>query len=312
MITTVTLNPAIDKTCTTQSLLLGQVNRMQTIHNHAGGKGINVARILRQYDIGVSTLGFIGGYSGTFIENHLREIKAVTTFTKVNEETRVSTNIVAADGFITEILEPGPEITKMELEHFLADFKLSLKDSDLIVLSGSVPRGIASDIYAKLISIAKKQDRKVILDTSGDLLVEGVREKPYMIKPNLKELEYLVKHPVRGVEAVAETSRGLVQKGITHVLVSLGRKGIVYASSLENKVLYAKAPEIKVKNTIGCGDSVVASFCISQLSGQDMQETLRNAVAISAAAATLPGIAIIPPEKVKELYNEIIITGFDN
>jgi len=305
MITTVTLNPAIDKTCTTQNLVLGQINRMQTINNHAGGKGINVARILRQYDMDVTTLGFIGGYSGAFIENQLRELKIETAFTKVSKETRVSTNIIASDGFITEILEPGPEISKTEMERFLADFRLRLEDSDLIVLSGSAPRGVAPDIYAKLISIAKRQDKRVILDTSGELLVEGVREKPFMIKPNQKELEYLVKRPIKGIEGVADVVHEISQNGIPHVMVSLGRKGLVYASALEGRVLYAKAPEVKAVNTIGCGDSVVASFCMSVLRGDDMCETLRNAVAISAAVATLPGIAVVPMEKAKELYIEV-------
>jgi len=305
MITTVTLNPAIDKTGTTQNLVLGQINRMQTINNHAGGKGINVARILRQYDMDVATLGFVGGYSGAFIENQLRELKIKTAFTKVSEETRVSTNIVAADGFITEILEPGPEITKTEMERFLADFKLCLEDSDLIVLSGSAPRGIAPDIYAKLISIAKRHDKRVILDTSGELLVEGVREKPYMIKPNQKELEYLVKRPIKGIEVMADVVREIGQNGIPHVMVSLGRKGLIYANALEGKVLYAKAPEVKAVNTIGCGDSVVASFCMSVLRGDDMCETLRHAVVVSAAAATFSGIAVIPMEMAEELYSEV-------
>lgn len=305
MITTVTLNPAIDKTCTTQGLFPGQVNRMQTIHNNAGGKGINVARILRQYDIEVRTLGFIGGYSGAFVENNLREMKALTAFTKVKEETRVSTNIIAEDGFITEILEPGPKITGSEMERFLGDYKFWLEDNDFVVLSGSAPRGVKADVYAKLIQLARKQDKKVILDTSGDFLVEGVREKPYLIKPNLRELEYLVKHSVKGMEAAVDAIKNLIQNGIPHVLLSLGPKGLLYAGAADEQVLYAKAPEIKVKNSIGCGDSVVASFCMSQLRGDDMAETLRWAVAISAAAATLPDIAVIPKEKAEELYEEI-------
>ena len=310
MITTITLNPAIDKTCTTQNLVLGQINRMQTIHNNAGGKGINVARILRQYDFDVRTLGFIGGYSGAFIENQLREMKAVTAFTRINEETRVSTNVIASDGFITEILEPGPDISDKDMERFLSDYKLWLEESDLVVLSGSAPRGIASNIYAKLISIAKRQEKDVILDTSGELLVEGVREKPFMIKPNLKELEYLVKHPVKGLENVAETIRELNKTGIKHVMVSMGQQGLLYSISGEDKVLYAKVPQLKAKNTIGCGDSVVASFCMSILRGDDMEETLRNAAAISAAAASEPSIAIVPIEKAKELYQLIEISVY--
>jgi tagatose 6-phosphate kinase len=308
MITTVTLNPAIDKTCTTGGLLLGQVNRMQTIKSYAGGKGVNVAKILRQYDYAVAALGFVGGYSGAFIENYLREIKVTTAFTKVKEETRVSTNIIAADGFITEILEPGPEITKQEMERFLADYKLWLEDSDLIVLSGSAPRGAADDIYARLIRLAKKQNKKVVLDTSGGLLTNGVNEKPFMIKPNLLELEYLVGRRLKGLEASARAIRDLADGGINHVMLSLGSQGLLYAEAGDNRIWQAKPPKIRAKNTIGCGDCIVASFCISQINGDDTEKTLRQAVALSAAAATLPGIGEVPMEKAKELYNEIVIT----
>lgn len=311
MIITVTLNPAVDKTLTAQGLIPGRVNRMKQVSNIAGGKGINVAKILLSYGYDTAVLGLIGGYPGAFIENHMREIKACTAFTKISGETRVSTNIIGDDGFITEILEPGPEISKTETDRFLADYKIWLEESELIVLSGSAPRGVAPDIYARLISIAKKQNKKVILDTSGELLANGVKEKPFMIKPNINELEYLVRHPVKGIEAAAEILRSLVHGGIGHILLSLGRHGLLYAKSGEAKVLYAKPPAIKVKNTIGCGDSVVASFCMSHLKGDDMPETLRLAAAISASSATRPGIADISRDTVKELYHEIKITEVD-
>ncbi|MCL2254602.1 MAG: hexose kinase, partial [Lachnospiraceae bacterium] len=214
MIMTVTLNPAIDKICTVNRLNLGQVNRMCSVKNIGGGKGINVAKILHSYGIPVTTLGFIGGSSGAFIEKSLAQRKIETAFTNINEETRVSTNIIADDGSITEILEPGPLVSLTEKENFLNEYQGHLGKSDFIILSGSAPRGIASNIYTELIGLAKKQNRKVLLDTSGDLLTNAVNAteaKPYMIKPNLIELEHLVKHSLKDIAETAEIIRSLTR-----------------------------------------------------------------------------------------------------
>jgi tagatose 6-phosphate kinase len=305
MITTVTLNPAIDKVCTTQGLRLGNINRMESVTNIAGGKGVNVAKILRQYGYEVAVLGFIAGYSGAFVADCLQSIGVATAFTKVGGETRVSTNIIGADGYTTEILEPGPEVAEAELAAFMAVFAEWLPKSELVVLSGSVPGGIGANIYAELTKLVKESGKKAVLDTSDELLTNAVKAKPYMIKPNLAELEYLLGRRLRGLEAATEAIRGLVDSGIGHVLLSLGEKGVLYASEGAGEVLYAKPPKLKAINTIGCGDSVVASFCISQLEGHDREETLRRAVAISATAASLPGIAESDREKAEELYKDI-------
>ncbi len=308
MIATVTLNPAIDKTYTASGLIMGQVNRMKTVRNLAGGKGINVTKILRQYGYPVTALGFSGGYTGSFIENYLKEIKAVSAFTRVHEETRSSINVIAEDGYITEILEPGPEITKQEKERFLADYKLALADCRLVVLSGSVPRGLTEDIYETLIRLAGKQDKRVILDTSGEYLVNGVKGNPFMIKPNLRELEYLTGQKIAGTADVASAAKELAARGIAHVMVSLGEKGLIYASADFNEVLYASSPDVRMKNTIGCGDSVTASFCMSCLKQEDAELTLRKAVAISAACATTFEIGIIPMDLAEELLPEVKIS----
>jgi tagatose 6-phosphate kinase len=305
MITTVTLNPAIDKVCTTQGLMLGRVNRMESVTNIAGGKGVNVAKILRQYGHEAAALGFVGGHAGAFVADYLRSIGVTTAFTEVKGETRVSTNIIGADGYTTEILEPGPEVTEAEIAAFMAAFKEWLPKSALIVLSGSVPGGVEAGIYAELTRMVKENGKKAIVDTSDELLTLAVNEKPYMIKPNLTELEYLLGRRLKGLDAATAAIRGLVEGGIGHVLLSLGDKGVLYAREGTEVVLYAKPPRLKAQNTIGCGDSVVASFCISQMEGHDMEETLRRAVAISATAASLPGIAESDREKAEEFYKDI-------
>jgi len=286
MILTVTLNPAVDKTYTTGTLMLGQVNRMRTVNNIAGGKGINVAKILRQYGYEVAAAGFLGGYTGQFIENCMREIHAQCCFTKVAGETRSSINVIAEDGYVTEILEPGPAVSAQELEQFMDDYGKAVESSELVIMSGSVAKGIPADIYQKLVEIGNKAGRRCILDTSGEALLHGIKAVPFMIKPNQKELEYLVGHKLRDIGEIGRAAEKLRGTGIEYVLVSLGKKGLL--SVAEGETLWAKPPVVKAVNTVGCGDSVVASYAMSLLKGEDSVTALKRATAISAAnTATL-------------------------
>lgn len=305
MILTVTLNPAVDKTYTTGSLMLGQVNRMHTVHNIAGGKGINVAKILRQYGYSVMTAGFLGGYTGQFIESCMQEIQAECRFTKVAGETRSSINVLAEDGYVTEILEPGPVVSAQELEQFLEDYKAAAVQCDLIVMSGSVAKGISADIYGNLIAIGKEAGKRCILDASGEALLHGIEAAPYMMKPNQKELEYLVGHRLKDIGEVQEAAQRLRKKGIGHVLVSLGKKGLLSVS--KEGALWAKSPSVKAVNTVGCGDSVVASYAISVLKGEDEHTVLKRAAAISAANAASLESGDISLELAEDLLEKIQI-----
>ena len=151
MILTVTLNPAVDKTYTTGELITGHVNRMRTAMSLAGGKGVNVAKVLRQYEFPVCATGFLGGYAGEFIENDLRSRQAACHFVHVDGETRSNMNILADNGYVTEILEPGPEVKAEQFEQFLQQYDNLLSFCEVVVLSGSVARGLSDDVYALLI-----------------------------------------------------------------------------------------------------------------------------------------------------------------
>ena len=306
MITTVTLNPAIDKTITTSSLLPGQVNRSESVKNMAGGKGINVTKVLRQYGNSVCALGFLGGYTGRFIGEYVEGLGAESAFTQIAGETRTSINVLSGDGYVTEILEPGPVIDEEEKERFLHTYQEKIAGSKFVVLSGSAPKGLPMDIYAQLIALADKQKIRTVLDTSGELLVEGVKAKPFLIKPNTKELEYLTGRRLRELSEIKEAALQLVTEGIAHVLVSLGEKGMLYAT--EKKCLFAKAPKVKALNTVGSGDSAVAAAVMALQQGVSMEDTLRLCVAISAANTTTLENAVIPKEYAAELPAQIQIT----
>lgn len=308
-IMTVTLNPAVDKTYTTQRLIVGNVNRMRTAMNIAGGKGVNVTKILRQYGFEVAATGFLGGYSGRFIEEELEKRGAECRFIHVEGETRSNMNILADDGYVTEILEPGPTVSEQGRNRFLEQYDALLSECGLVVLSGSVAQGLEADIYEELVMRAADVSVPVYLDSSGESLRFGMRAKPQLIKPNWRELEYLMGHRLMNRAEIIESAELFRREGITRVIVSMGGKGLL--SVTDKGVLYAGAAKIVPVNTVGCGDSVVASYAMSYMMGESEEAAIVRACAVSAANATTLESADIPMETAEDLMNKIILEKID-
>lgn len=284
MILTVSLNPAVDKTCGIESVQPGTVNRLKSVVSVAGGKGINVTKILRQFHMPVAAVGFLGGAGGKLIEEAMEELGVECHFTRIKGQTRTNVNILAEDGSVTELLEPGPVIREKELEEFRKQFSGCLELSEIAVLSGSVPEGVPADIYRQLIEECHRNGVKVILDTSGEALRAGILAKPDLLKPNLKELESLLGKKLDSPKLFAEETTRLCEQGVGKLIVSLGAEGLFYMD--ENQDFYQAAKKVKAVNTVGCGDTVVASLCMSELSGDDPETALQKAAALAAANAS--------------------------
>ena len=308
-IMTVTLNPAVDKTYTTQGVIVGNVNRMRTVMKIAGGKGVNVTKILRQYGCEVAATGFLGGYSGRFIEEELQKRGAECHFVHVAGETRSNMNILADDGYVTEILEPGPVISDQERELFLKQYDKLLSECGLVILSGSVAQGVNADIYETLIMRASALSVPVYLDSSGESLRLGMRAKPQLIKPNWRELEYVMGHRIVNREEIIDSAKLLRGEGIPRVIVSMGNKGLLSVTG--RGVLYARVTVEEPVNTVGCGDSVVASYAMSHVLGETEEKAIIRACAVSAANATTVESANIPLETAEDLMNKIILEKMD-
>ena len=284
MFLTVTLNPAVDRNCEIGALRLGEVNRLKSSRSVAGGKGINVAKILRQFHMPVAAVGFLGGPGGRLIEDACRRLGVEHYFTKIKGETRTSVNVLARDGSVTEILEPGPGISGKELEAFRKQFSGCLELCRMVVLSGSIPEGVPMDIYAQLIEECHMAGRKVCLDASGELLRQGILAGPDMVKPNRRELEHLAGKPLSGMEEIRAQARKLLDQGVGKVVVSLGTEGLLYLD--REQELYQEARKVRAVNTVGCGDTVVASLCMSETAGEEADMALRKAAALAAANAS--------------------------
>lgn len=303
MVLTVTLNPAVDKTCRLNELLLGQVNRLQSVMSVAGGKGVNVTKILRQFEYPVTAMGFIGGYTGQLIQERLTEMGTECHFTYIDQATRVSTNILADNGYVTEVLEPGPVISKDELSRFLSEYKRQLQRVDMVVMSGSIPQGVPEDIYETLTILAKEAGCKVFLDTSGEALKKAVKAKPYLLKPNKKELEYLVERKLTNTEEIKGHIKKLLDSGVEKVIVSLGSKGFVYGD--REGIIAQKPVKVKAVNTVACGDCLVASFCMSEMEDTDRMQAIYKAAALAASNATTSVSAQIPMELYREFTGSL-------
>ncbi len=299
MILTVSLNPAVDKICEAESVQAGAVNRLRSVVSVAGGKGINVTKILRQFHMPVMALGFLGGSGGRLIAEAMEKLGAECHFTKIKGETRTNVNILAADGSVTELLEPGPVIDAKELEEFEKQFRGALELCELVVLSGSVPEGVPTDIYRRLTEEAHSYGRRVLLDGSGQALREGIRALPDLIKPNLRELEELLGEEIRSREELADAAGRLCGQGIGKLVISMGADGLYYADGVSS--FHQPARRVEVVNTVGCGDTVVASLCMSELGGDDADTALRKAAAMAAANASTGVSGQIPMQRYLEL-----------
>ncbi len=299
MFLTVNLNPAVDKNCEIDVLRPGEVNRLTRSGRVAGGKGINVTKILRQFRMPVAAVGFLGGPGGRFIEEAMEKLGVTGYFTRIKGDTRTSVNVLSDGGFVTEILEPGPVISEKELAAFRKQFSGCLELCRMVVLSGSIPQGLPVDIYAELIEECHEAGRKVCLDASGELLRQGLAAKPDLVKPNRRELEYLAGRELSGMEEIRAEAGKLLEQGVGKVVVSLGAEGLLYMD--KEQELYQEACRVRIVNTVGCGDTVVASLCMSELAGEEAGIALKKAAALAAANASTRENGQIPMERYLEL-----------
>lgn len=284
MILTVTLNTSIDKLYMLDSLTPYTVMRVRAVNNTAGGKGLNVSRICAQLGEDVTAMGFVGGFNGQYFESLITQPRIRKAFTHVAAETRSCINgWDSAKNLSTEYLEPGAPVTEAEVASFLTDFSRELMNADAVTISGSMPKGVPADCYARLISLCRDAKKPVLLDTSGETLRAAVKALPTFIKPNTDEIAQLLGHAPSSREELTQSAKRLHESGISVVAVSLGAEGAL--TVCDEGVFWGKPPKIDPKNTVGCGDSMVGGFAVAMVRGLGAQERLRMAVAVSTANA---------------------------
>lgn len=304
MITTVTLNASIDKAYHMEcSIENGTVMRVKSVHNSAGGKGLNVARIVHLCGEEVLATGLVGGYNGKYLEAMLTEDGIAHDFVHIDGETRSCINILDEKFGSTEYLEPGCHVTEKETQKFLERFPQIIEGSAVVTMSGSVPSGVPQDIYRDMIMAAKEAGKQVILDTSGRLLEMGMQARPTVVKPNQDELELLFHEKIGGREDVVAKAREIYDRGIPCVVVSLGGDGALMVC--EDGVFQGIPPKIDVVNTVGCGDSMVGAIAVGLVRKWEPEKVLRYAVAVAGANALSPNTGDFEREISEQLFQRV-------
>lgn len=284
MILTVTANAAIDKRYVVENYGVGSVNRVKSCEANAGGKGLNVSRVASIAGEQVTATGFLGGHAGKFIDEHVKAQGIASDFVWCQGESRTCINIWdEAHHTQTEFLEPGFSVGQKDVDNLLQKYTELLKNAKIVTISGSTPKGADARLYKEMIRIARENGKKVILDTSGNLLESCLVAKPTMIKPNIDEIRMLTGKPMNSWEARIQAANDLHEEGIEVVVLSLGEEGSLI--SCQEGVFRVKVPKIDAVNTVGCGDSMIAGFAVGFSRELPMEETIRLASTISAANA---------------------------
>ena len=305
MVYTITLNPALDRTLWVQKIQPDESNRIEKEQRYAGGKGIDVSKVMKTLGVSNKALGFVGGFAGEELEGRLLNEGINCDFIRISGETR--TNIIVNDmstRMQTIFSASGPEIKPYELMKIILKVE-KLEKPNIVTISGSLPPGVHPEIYRKIIEIAKNKEAKVILDTDGDALKIGIQGLPDIIKPNVHELSRLVDMRLITVDEIIRAAQSVHKQGVRIVLVSMGAEGILLFSRKERYL--ASPPKVRVKNTIGAGDSAVAGFVYGLVMGKSLKKALIYAVAAGTATTLRPGTALCQKDDFLRLISEITL-----
>lgn len=306
MITTVSLNPAIDKTILLSSMERGGVNRIIGAREDIGGKGINVAKILNRLGIETRICGFIGSENKQRVEELISHERLGYHLLEAEGLTRTNTKIVELDaGMTTDLNEQGFYVNKEQMEKFKDLMHKMAADSNFTVFSGSIPKGLPETSYKELIQEECK-NTKAVLDADGELLVEGIKAGPFMIKPNLHELETAFHVTLSSTAEIIRFCKELAQTyQISLIIVSLGAKG---ALLITNEECYQADPvKVVVKSTVGAGDSMIAGMLYGIEQGLTLKEAFGYATACGTLAVTKEGTQSFSLEEVTNMYKKVVV-----
>jgi 6-phosphofructokinase 2 len=304
MIYTFTLNPALDRTIWIEDFSPGEAIRIQREERFPGGKGIDVSRMIKTLGGNSIALGFLGGYTGLEIEGRLFNEGIPHNFIRISGETR--TNLIIHATKTSEELKinaPGPAITPSELGQLLDQIRNLKPSPTYAVISGSIPQGLTTNIYAQLILTLESLGAKVIFDSDGEPFAKGIVSTPYMIKPNRRELETLVGRKLPRVEDIVTASKEIINDEIRVVAVSAGKDGL-YVITREGG-FHCTTPDVKVIDSNGAGDSTVAGIVWGLESGYTLAEAARLGVACGTATAMFDGPAVGDLQTIQTLLPQI-------
>lgn len=287
MITTICLNPCFDKTVSVDRLQPGQVNRIREARVDLGGNAINVAVVARRLGLNAKCVGIMGENGAAALTALMDRENLVHRFMTVPGDVRTNMKVYSLDGQgVTELNEPGTRVTEKELSDFTQIVKEETADSDMIVMTGSLPPGCPEGTYRDLLQAL--DGKKCILDTEGkelELAAKGAH--PFLIKPNLREMEATLGIELRTMRAIRDAALIFVRLGVQHSVVSMGAMGAMYISA--DKTLFAPALRVETKSTVGAGDAMIGGMLLGYELEKDMARAFRYGIAAGAASVMTEG-----------------------
>ena len=304
MITTVCMNPALDKTVTVDALQMGQVNRIRASRTDVGGKGVNVAVVARRLDMTAQVIGIAGEDGLERIRQKLDMEQVGHAFLPVEGAVRVNTKVVSLDGSgVTELNESGPTMTADVLAEFFALGRGKAQGSDAVVITGSLPPGCPAGTYRELIRALS--GTRCILDVGGAELVLGVEAHPLLVKPNHHELAAALRTELRTMADIRRGAQSLVDAGAENVVVSMGKEGALYVGA--EGAFYAPEVPVEVHSTVGAGDALVGGLLYGLTKYGTMRDAFRCGVAAGTASVMTEGTQLIVPEDFHRLLGRVHI-----
>ena len=302
MITAVCMNPSFDRTVEVDVLVPGEVNRIRSVREDVGGKGINVAATARRLGVDVQCIGCAGEESLQKLQSAMKRLGIPHAFVPVNGEVRTNMKVFSRDGSgVTELNEPGTEISREQLDQFIALAQKEAVQSEIMIFTGSLPPGCPQGIYCDLINAMG--DVPCVLDAVGEELLLGLSAHPLLVKPNLHELETTLGVELRTMRAIRDAAFKLLDMGARNVVVSMGSMGALFAG--DGKAYFAPAVKVEVKSTVGAGDAMVAGLMKGYLEHRQMLKAFRYGVAAGAATVQMEGTQPIEAEEFFRLLEQV-------
>ena len=300
MIYTVTFNPAIDYVIKVDNLTLGEINRTTREYIFCGGKGINVSHVLANLGMESVGLGFIAGFTGDVIEKGAKELGFAPDFIRVREGmTRINVKVKSNEE--SEINGMGPVIHDDELQKMYEKLD-ELQDGDVLILAGSIPATLPSDVYEKIMERLQEKDIRIVVDATKDLLLNVLKYHPFLIKPNNHELGEMFGVVLKTNDEIVEYAKKLQEKGARNVLISMAGEGAVLVAE-DGQVFDKPAPKGHLVNAVGAGDSMVAGFMAGWMDKQDYEHAFCMGIASGSASAFSEYLAT--KSEIEAIYKQV-------
>lgn len=305
-VATITLNPAYDLVGLSDTIELGEVNRVKTAGFHAAGKGINVAKVLKSLGVDVTVGGFLGKENQDGFQKEFSDSGIANRFQMVEGRTRINVKLTEPNGKVTDFNFSGFDITQQDWTRFVNDSLSWAGQFDMICVSGSVPPSVDLNDFTAWMTRLRSECMCIIFDSSRDAFVAGLKASPWLVKPNHHELEIWAGKPLPELSDVVQAAQALRQQGIAHVVISLGEQGAMWVNA--SGAWMAKPPKCQVVSTVGAGDSMVGGLIYGLMMRQTSEHTLRLATAVSALAVSQTNVGITDREQLARMMAEVELT----